>query len=94
MIKDVELINKLNEKMREGDKNRALKPRICDLQIANQDTEKVEYEYVKAFNKARYQNLYYELSRLKAYMDANFMNEDKHEEIFKEIKSELKKMVW
>lgn len=93
MSKDVELINRLNMRTQEVN-NLNTKRRICDLQIANQDTEKVEYEYVKAFNKARYQHLYYELSRLKAYMDANFMNEDKHEEIFKEIKSELKKMVW
>lgn len=93
MIVDTELINRMNEKMREGDKNRALKPRICDSQIANCNTEYIDAEKVNmAFNKAIFANLHYEISKIKVFMD-NALTSENYKDNYNKVINDLKKLI-
>lgn len=93
MIVDTELINRMNEKMREGDKKRALKPRICDLQIANCNTEYIDTERVnRALDKAQFANLYYEISKIKVFMD-NTLTSENYKDNYSKVINDLKKLI-
>ena len=93
MIVDTELINRMNEKMREADKERALKPRICDSQIANCNTEYIDTERVnRALDKAQFANLYYEISKIKVFMD-NALTSENYKDNYNKVINDLKKLI-
>lgn len=90
---DTELINRMNEKMREGDKVRALKPRICDSRIANCNTEYIDIEEVNmALDKAIFANLYYEISKIKVFMD-NALTSENYKDNYDKVINDLKKLI-
>lgn len=90
---DIELINRMNEKMHKADKARALKPRICDSQIANCNTEYIDAERVNmAFNKAQFANLYYEISKIKVFMD-NALTSENYKDNYDKVINDLKKLI-
>ena len=93
MIVDTELINRMNEKMREGDKKRASKPRICDLRIANCNTKYIDTERVnRALDKAQFANLYYEISKIKVFMD-NALTSENYKDNYNKVINDLKKLI-
>lgn len=93
MIVDTELINRMNEKMREGDKKRALKPRICDSQIANCNTKYIDTEKLNmAFEKAQFANLHYEISKIKVFMD-NALTSENYKDNYNKVINDLKKLI-
>lgn len=90
---DTELINRMNKKMLEGDKVRALKPRICDSQIANCNTEYIDIEDINmALDKAQFANLYYEISKIKVFMD-NALTSENYKDNYNKVINDLKKLI-